>query len=71
MIDALASGQRLAGGIQVADIAVHALHLEIFQALVVVLVPQQHAYPDPFIDQPVHEIGTHVPGRAGNENGWR
>ena len=68
MIDALTAGERLPGGIQIPDITEHALHIEAFQRLIVVLAPQQHPDRHAVAEQPAHEIGADMPGRTGNEN---
>ena len=69
MVDAPAALERAPGVIQIPDIAVHAFNIEAFQTFVVVLVPEQHPHPDAVVQQPAQEIGSHVPGRSGQEYG--
>ena len=68
MIDALTASERPPDGFQIPDVTEYALHIEAFQPLIVVLVPQQHPDPHAVIKQPAHEIGTDMPGRAGDED---
>ena len=70
VINALAALQCAPGGIQIANVGKRAFDFESCQCFVVVLVSQQHPYPDTVVQQPAHEVGAYVPGGTGDQNGW-
>ena len=71
MIDALTARERMPGGIQISDVTKRAFNLEAFQCFVVFLVSQQRPDSNAVVEQSAHEIGAHMPGRTGDENGRR
>ena len=69
MVDASAALDRAPRGVEIPDVAERAFDIQTFQACVVVLVSEQHTHADAVGEQPADEVGAHMPGGSGNENG--